>query len=63
MPSSNTTDSNRESIAFPAFDLSCAFDDKENPTQVTIYSEADDERTTRWISIDVEHAIDVADIA
>ena len=43
--------------------LSWAYDDEFAPTTVTVFSERDDELTTHWISIDIGHAVRLADMA
>lgn len=62
MPSSNT-DPAQKPTAFPSFELTYIFDDEENPTKVTVFSKLDDDIETGWISIDADHAIDLADVA
>ncbi|WP_255196904.1 hypothetical protein [Halorarius litoreus] len=43
--------------------LSWAYDDEFAPTTVTLFSERDDEITTHWITIDIAHAVSLADMA
>lgn len=57
--SSTNADTARNPDAFPTFDLLYIFDDDEDPTQVTIFSEIEAELDTHWITMDVEHAIDL----
>ncbi len=49
----------RDSSARPAgstrFDY--AVDDADNPTELNVFSEQDDELPTHWISVDIEHAV------
>lgn len=48
---------------YPVFDLSYTVDDDESPATVTVFSERPEELSTCWLSIDVEHAVDLADVA
>ena len=49
----------RDSSARPAgstrFDY--AVDDADNPTELTVFSDQDDELPTHWIPVDIEHAV------
>ena|GEM_PF-1184000 len=49
----------RDSSARPAgstrFDY--AVDDADNPTELTVFSDQDDELPTHWISVDIGHAV------
>lgn len=54
---------NEELADFLIFDLSCSLDDREEPTRVTVYSGAGTEVATQWISIGVDGAVDLADVA
>jgi hypothetical protein len=52
-----------ESLAdLPTFGLSYDVEDRENPTQVTVYAERLDEISTRWLTIDIAHAVGLTDI-
>ncbi|MUV90596.1 hypothetical protein GJ629_12365 [Halapricum sp. CBA1109] len=44
----------------PAYDLTFAYDDPEDPATVTIYPESATDRTT-WLSVDADHAVSLAD--
>ena len=37
--------------------VDCAVDDADNPTELTVFSDQDDELPTHWISVDIEHAV------
>lgn len=63
MPANNLRSDPVRRTALPTFDLSYDVDDREDPTTVTVYPETSDGNTTCWISIDVDHAVDLADIA
>lgn len=56
-------DSNNLLTELPSFTLSYHIDDTEEPPRVTVYPDAISETTTKWISIDNGHAIDLADVA
>jgi hypothetical protein len=43
--------------------LCWAYDDRRDPSEVTLYVPDEGDRTTHWLTIDVEHAIDPADVA
>jgi hypothetical protein len=43
-------------------DLVSAVDDEADPTQLTVYSDRDDEITTHWITVDLDHAVDLAEM-
>ena len=47
----------------PTFDLDFTVDDGDDPCWVTIYAEAAEEFATRWITMDVAHAVDLAHVA
>lgn len=49
--------------AFPTFDLSYAVDDEEEPTSVTVFPGDTIDDLTTWISVDVDAAIDLEDVA
>lgn len=42
--------------------LHAAYDDPENPTVLTVFPARTDRRETRWLSIDVAHAVALADV-
>jgi hypothetical protein len=58
-PTMSVYDPLRDSSARPAgstrFDY--AVDDADNPTELTVFSDKDDELPTHWISVDIEHAV------
>jgi hypothetical protein len=45
----------------PTFDLSYDIDEREDPTRLTVYSEASNETSTHWITVDMDHAVDTRD--
>ncbi|GGM25127.1 hypothetical protein GCM10009006_03020 [Haloarcula argentinensis] len=49
----------RDSSARPAGSarFEYAVDDADNPTELTVFSDQDDELPTHWISVDIEHAV------
>jgi len=47
----------------PTFDLDCTVDDVDHPSEVTVYSPWEGDVTTHWLSIDLAHAVDLADVA
>lgn len=49
--------------ASPTFDLSYAVDDEEEPTSVTVFPGDTIDDLTTWISVDVDAAIDLEDVA
>ncbi|WP_435194946.1 hypothetical protein [Natronomonas sp. EA1] len=61
MSASNTrTPSNAD---VPHFDLVCALDDTDSPTEVTVFARDSLETlATEWITIDVDHAVPVDEI-
>lgn len=48
---------------FPSFDLGCLFDDRDDPSEVTVYpgSNAHD-ISTNWITMDLDHAVPLEDV-
>ncbi|WP_336339103.1 hypothetical protein [Haloarcula brevis] len=58
-PTMSVYDPLRDVSARPAgparFDY--AVDDAENPTELTVFSDRDEELPTHWISVDIDHAI------
>jgi hypothetical protein len=41
--------------SYPEYVLSCLYDDEDDPSEVTVFSGTDDDRsTTEWITADVE---------
>ena len=47
--------------SFPEFELSCAVDE-EGASEVTVFpDEESDDACTRWISVDLEHAVALED--
>lgn len=54
-------DSDETQVSYPLFDLSYDVDDPADPSEVTVY--ADGTSTTQWISIDIDHAIALEDVA
>lgn len=63
----SVTDSMRDSdyrlADLPTFDLNYTVDDGDDPRLITVYAEAAEEFATHWITVDVEHAVDLADVA
>jgi 2-phospho-L-lactate guanylyltransferase (CobY/MobA/RfbA family) len=53
----------RRAEELPRFDLDFDLDTPDDPTEVTIYSSQRAELATHWISIDVDHAVDLRDVA
>ncbi|MDT3435324.1 hypothetical protein [Haloarcula sp. 1CSR25-25] len=55
----SVSDPLRDSSARPArstrFDY--AVDDADNPSELTVFSDRDDELRTHWISVDIDHAV------
>jgi hypothetical protein len=47
----------------PTFELDYDLDTPDDPAEITIYSARESELATHWISIDVDHAIDLRDVA
>lgn len=43
----------------PQFELDFLVDDEVDPTELTVFSPADDDITTHWISIDFECAVPI----
>ena len=44
--------------SFPEFELSCAVDDEEGIGEVTVFpADESGDVCTRWISVDVDHAV------
>jgi len=54
--------SQNQATDLPSFDLVCAYDDEERPTEVTIYSSDTDEITTHWITIEKDYAWDLMNV-
>jgi hypothetical protein len=47
----------------PEFELECMYDDWDNPSDVTIFSTADDDSLyTAWLTVDREHAVGLDEI-
>lgn len=46
----------------PSFELSFAVDDEEDPSEVTVFPEDGATPTTTWITMDVEHTVDLEDV-
>jgi hypothetical protein len=46
---------------YPQYDLTWAVDDADEPTEVTVFVDGDEENwdaaLTNWLTIDVEHAV------
>lgn len=47
----------------PQFGLDYEYDDPVNPSEVTVFEAAAADRTTHWITVDVDGAVDLASIA
>lgn len=43
-------------------DLLYAVDDESDPRSVTVYPRDPDDVTTTWLTMDVEHAVDLAEM-
>lgn len=44
--------------ALPSFDLTFRYDDATDPAELTVFPAGEtDERTTAWLTVDVEHAV------
>lgn len=41
----------------PEFELTYRFDDEEDPQEVTLFLEGDEELATRWLTVDRGHAV------
>lgn len=52
----SSVDDSRDSL--PTFDLTFRYDDVENPAELTVFPAAEQEDgTTTWLTIDLEHAV------
>lgn len=47
---------------YPEFELTCLFDDAGDPDEVTILPDENPDRTTTWLTIDVDHAVALDEI-
>lgn len=47
----------------PIFELGFVFDDDVEPSRVTVYAEFDDGFTDRWITMDVDSAVPLDQVA
>lgn len=49
----------RDSLAaLPSFDLTCRYDDLDDPAELTVFPADEDEaRTTAWLTVEVGHAV------
>ena len=47
----------------PRFELDFGVDDRREPAEVTIYDPFADDVTTRWLTVDLGSAVDLADVA
>lgn len=46
----------------PAFDLTYRFDDDTDPSEVTVFPDAESaNETTRWLTVDVDHSVSLED--
>ena len=43
--------------AYPTFDLTFRYDDVEDPVELTVFPEPSADRTTAWLTVDVDHAV------
>lgn len=59
----NTVESASVLDDLPQFDLAYEFDDPLDPMEVTIFEPGAPDRTTHWLTVDVDWAIDLASIA
>jgi len=47
----------------PAFELECMYDDWDDPSEVTVFSTADDDSLyTAWLTVEREHAVSLTEI-
>lgn len=46
----------------PDFELSHRFDDPDDPSEVTVFSDSDEGSTTRWLSIGTGYALPLEEI-
>lgn len=47
----------------PVFEISYLLDDRENPTEVTVFPGTEDyDLSTHWITIDAGHAVPLEDV-
>ncbi|MFB6084061.1 MAG: hypothetical protein ABEJ94_07440 [Halorientalis sp.] len=47
----------------PEFELECMYDDWDEPTEVTIFSTAEEDNLyTAWLTADRDHAVSLADL-
>lgn len=56
-------ESNPRRDALPRFYLSYTLDYDANPTRVIVYDITEGPDVTHWASIDIEHAIDLGEVA
>lgn len=47
----------------PQFDLHYGLDDPVEPTEVTVYEVDAEDQTTHWITVGVDAAVDLVDVA
>ena len=46
----------------PEFSLEYLLDDSVDPTEVTIFEPGEHENTTRWITVDIGHAVPLDEV-
>lgn len=56
-------DGDRREPGLPEVELAHAFDDDADPRYVTVYPAHRTDVTTTWLTVDVEHAVDLAEMA
>lgn len=63
MSTQEETTSTQEILSsYPVFDLEYAFDQKEEPQEVTIHEPDADKMVSNWITMDVDTAVKVENV-
>jgi hypothetical protein len=60
----STADSPAPDLAdLPEFELDCLFDNRDDPTEVTVFPAGDDGTlSTQWLSVDIAHAVSLDEV-
>jgi hypothetical protein len=59
-PSTQSQQTHLEEL--PQFDLEYLFDDDDDPTEVTVFSDDPESLSTQWITVDRQHAVPLEEV-
>jgi hypothetical protein len=58
----DSIDAERSLRRYPQYELDCLFDEEETPSEVTVFVDEVGELATKWLTIDIDHAVPLDEV-